>query len=278
MLKTRVVTAVLLLAVLLPSLFFLPQFIWCLVTAAIVGVAGWEWGGFMQLTMRLRVLVGVAQTIICFFFLGFFPTALGAGLAEFSPQTLWPLFSVAAVFWLFLAPLWLHNKYDLRGKPIGVVVGAVAIVPAWVALAQLRMLGVWELLAVLVLVWVADIFAYFCGRAFGRHKLAVTISPGKTWEGAIGGAVAVLAYGLTMRYLFKLDAAPVWLWTLGLIAVTAVSIVGDLFESLLKRQAGLKDSSQVLPGHGGVLDRIDSLTSTLPLVALMWLMFSYSKS
>ena len=121
-------------------------------------------------------------------------------------------------------------------------------------------------------VWLADIGAYFAGRSFGKHKLAPAISPGKTWEGAIGGAVAVLAYGLLLSSkLPPTLAGNLPLLLMVLVLLTAISILGDLFESLLKRQAGLKDSSNVLPGHGGVLDRIDSLTSTLPLVALVWL-------
>jgi phosphatidate cytidylyltransferase len=130
------------------------------------------------------------------------------------------------------------------------------------------------LLAVLAAVWIADIGAYCAGKTFGRRKLAPAISPGKTWEGALGASLAVLAYGVAMRQAFGIDSIPLALWLCGLLALTAISIIGDLFESLLKRQAGLKDSSSILPGHGGVLDRIDSLTSTLPAVALLWLLFS----
>jgi len=127
-------------------------------------------------------------------------------------------------------------------------------------------------LAIMAVVWLADIGAYFSGRRFGKHKLAPAISPGKTWEGAIGGGVLVLAYGLLLSSRLPAALAGNLLLLLPvLLLLTAISIVGDLFESLLKRQAGLKDSSNVLPGHGGVLDRIDSLTSTMPLVALVWL-------
>ena len=121
-------------------------------------------------------------------------------------------------------------------------------------------------------VWIADIAAYFFGRTFGRHKLAPTISPGKSLEGAFGGILAVVVYGYALSpWLPPALSGNLSLLAVFLIALTAVSIVGDLFESLLKRQAGLKDSSQILPGHGGVLDRIDSLTSTLPIVAMTWL-------
>ena len=120
--------------------------------------------------------------------------------------------------------------------------------------------------------WVGDTFAFYFGKNFGKHKLAPSVSPGKTWEGAIGAGVAVLVYGVLLRDSTAgefFHAIPLWLLLPALVVLTAVSIVGDLFESLLKRQAGIKDSSQLLPGHGGVLDRIDSLTSTLPLLALI---------
>ena len=132
----------------------------------------------------------------------------------------------------------------------------------------------------MALVWIADIAAYFSGRAFGRHKLAPSVSPGKTWEGAVGAVVAVILYGLALRHFYPQMYAPIFtqaplaLLIVGLVVLTAISIIGDLFESLLKRQAGIKDSSNLLPGHGGVLDRIDSLTSTLPMVALLTLLLT----
>jgi phosphatidate cytidylyltransferase len=119
------------------------------------------------------------------------------------------------------------------------------------------------------LVWIADISAYFAGRAWGRHKLAPAISPGKTWEG-VGGAVAgVLIYGVIATLVAGYTPASKLVWALLLLGLTAVSIMGDLFESMIKRQAGAKDSSTLLPGHGGLLDRLDSQTSTLPMAALV---------
>jgi len=265
MLKTRVVTAVLLLAVLLPSLFYLPQVGWAVFVAVIAGIGAWEWGAFMQVGRRFRVGLGVTLSAICLALLGFFPQWFGALDHPFAPFGSIVLQAPAALFWLLLVPFWLRCKWRLTGF-LGAMVGLLVLLPAWAALVQLRTLGPWQLLAILALVWVADSAAYFFGSHFGRHKLAVTISPGKTWEGAIGAAVTVLAYGLVMRQVFGLGDSPLWLWLLGLPVMTALSIVGDLFESLLKRQAGLKDSSNILPGHGGVLDRIDSQTSTLPLL------------
>ena len=154
--------------------------------------------------------------------------------------------------------------------------GMVLLVPPSLAIAHLRLLSPWLLLGVMAAVWVADIAAYFTGRAFGRRKLAPSISPGKSWEGAYGAVAGVCAYGLAcLSYIGYPVAEPgkLVLALVGLVAFTAVSIIGDLFESLVKRQAGVKDSGTLLPGHGGILDRIDSLTSTLPLVALgaVWL-------
>lgn len=276
MLKTRVITAVVLLAILLPGLFLLPQSFWAGGLALVVGIAAWEWGRFMQLTQRSRQAFGLTLTLVCLFWLGLAPETLGVGQGVATPHTVLWVHVLAVLFWTLVVPVWMRTKWPLPGNFPGFLIGSIVLIPCWLAMVQLRLLGAWPFLAVLALIWIADIGAYFFGRLFGRHKLAVNISPGKTWEGAIGGGLAVLVYGLLMRHFFQHEATPLWLCLLGLLAVTAVSIVGDLFESLLKRRVGLKDSSNVLPGHGGVLDRIDSLTSTLPLVALMWLFFSNS--
>jgi len=169
-------------------------------------------------------------------------------------------------------PLWLIYRWPLPKSALGVAIGLLLILPTWLALVQLRQAGALALMAIMAIVWLADIAAYFFGRALGRHKLAPSISPGKTWEGAAGGGLAVIVYGFVLSpRLPGVLSQNFLLLLLVLIVLTAISVTGDLFESLLKRQAGLKDSSNVLPGHGGVLDRIDSLTSTLPLVALVWL-------
>jgi phosphatidate cytidylyltransferase len=152
---------------------------------------------------------------------------------------------------------------------MGFIVGWLLLVPTWAALVDLHTRSPLLLLMVMALVWIADIGAYFFGRAFGRHKLAPAISPGKTWEGAVGGGIAVLFIGLLVSQVFPvISGVSAWLLVPFLLLLTLFSIAGDLFESLIKRQAGLKDSSQLLPGHGGILDRIDSQTSTLPLAAL----------
>lgn len=274
MLKTRVLTAVLLLAVFLPSLFFLPQRPWALLTAVVAGVAAWEWAGLSRSGSGRRLGYGVFVSLLCTGATFLLPALVAPGWAR--STTALAVHAVAVLFWAALVPFWLARKWQLAASGVAPLLGLVVIVPAWLSLVQLRTPGPGVLLAVLAAVWIADIAAYFSGKAFGRHKLAPAISPGKTWEGAIGAACAVLAYGLGLRWLFGIDAPAIAWWLVGLVAITAVSIVGDLFESLLKRQAGLKDSSNILPGHGGVLDRIDSLTSTLPAVALLWLLLSVS--
>jgi phosphatidate cytidylyltransferase len=173
--------------------------------------------------------------------------------------------------WLLVVPFWLYYRWKLPRSVAGFAIGVLVIAPTWLALVQLRELGAGLLLAVMSAVWLADIAAYFFGRWLGKHKLAPSISPGKTWEGAIGGTLAVVAYGLFFSVFFRDRLAIQPLILVGMLLLfAALSIIGDLFESLLKRQAAIKDSSNLLPGHGGVLDRIDSLTSTLPLVACVW--------
>lgn len=271
MLKTRVITALALMALLLPSLFYLPQAGWALLIAAFIGIGGWEWGALLGWSANGRLALGIVTALLCAALSLLDPAAVGATV--FAPAQAWVFvtYGLSALFWGIAIPFWLRHKWPLAGVP-GLVVGAVVLIPTWLAMVQLRALAPAVLLAVFAVVWMADIAAYFAGRAFGKHKLAPSISPGKTREGALGAFVGVLLYGLVMRHFFFADLMAWPLWILVLLVATAVSIVGDLFESLLKRKAGIKDSSSILPGHGGVLDRIDSLTSTLPVVALFWLL------
>ncbi len=268
MLKTRIVTALVLLALVLPSLFFLPQAYWALLVALFIGVAAWEWGGLLGFDQTKRVLTGAAQAMLCAAAVLLDPAAIDGALS------LWVMVSygIAALFWCAVIPFWLRAKWKLPHGLPGLLVGLVVLFPTWLALVQLRVTGPGVLLAIMATVWMADIAAYFSGKTFGKHKLAPTISPGKTWEGALGAGVGVILYGIVLRLAFSFAPVGLPLWMLGLLALTAISIMGDLYESMLKRQAGIKDSSNVLPGHGGVLDRIDSLTSTLPVVALLWLL------
>lgn len=272
MLKTRVITALVLVSLLLPSLFWLPQSTWALLVAAFIGIAAWEWGALLGWSAKPKVALGLVGGLLCASLSLIDPSAL-----EFRLSHPWMVaaYGLSGAFWLIVMPFWLRGKWAIAGVG-GLVVGAVVLVPTWLAMVQLRALGAGALLGIFAVVWMADIAAYFSGRAFGKHKLAPTISPGKTWEGAIGAAVGVAIYGLVVRHVFDIELLSLPLWVAVLFVVTGVSIIGDLFESLLKRKAGIKDSSNILPGHGGVLDRIDSLTSTLPVVAFFLLLLQRS--
>ena len=273
MLKTRIITALLLFSGFFGALLYLPPLGWAGFAALIATIAFWEWGGLMKLPNSSRLFMSAFCLVIIATLIAFFPEALGIE-GDFA-KTAWSVgcwfYLPAGLFWLFLVPFWLRWQWRLSHPVIGYIVGMVVILPTWLALVQFRHLGGGVLLAVMAVAWLADTAAYFTGRALGRRKLAPTISPGKTWEGAIGGGVAVLLYGFLLSPQLPeglVENKPLLFFALALSA--AISVIGDLFESMLKRQAGLKDSSNLLPGHGGVLDRIDSLTSLLPLVALLW--------
>ena len=257
MLRTRIITALLLAGGFLGVLFWLPTPYPALAFAMVAAIAAWEWAGLIKTGKPGRCVFPLVTALSCF--------------ALFK----WPGFQlvvwlIAALFWLGLIPFWLSLRWQLTSRPLGYLVGLLVIVPAWAAMTALHSVSPMLLLLCMALVWVADIAAYAAGRLWGRHKLAVHISPGKTWEGAIGAAVAVVIFVFAVAYAYPTPDDPLQpslTWIPVLILLTAVSIVGDLFESMIKRQAGVKDSSNLLPGHGGVLDRIDSLTSTLPILA-----------
>lgn len=262
MLKQRVITALILVTLLAGSLFFVPARFVPLAFVSLVACAGWEWARMMRLDSSAGYWFAAALLLVCWQIL--------IGI----PESTTTILATSAAFWLVVVPFWFRHKWVLSGNDaFGYAVGLLVIVPLWLAMVVLFRASPWLLLAIMAVVWVADISAYFAGRRFGHHKLAPTISPGKTWEGVAGAVVGVLVYGLLLMYFSPLGGH----WSYGLISwvfmlllLTAVSVAGDLFESLLKRQAGIKDSSQLLPGHGGVLDRVDSLTATLPLAALIY--------
>lgn len=178
---------------------------------------------------------------------------------------------LSCAFWFLLVPAWLARRWQVKSQAVLLLTGWVALVPAWLAMVHLQA-APGQLLAVLGVVWLADTGAYLVGRTWGRHRLASAISPGKTWEGVAGGVAAVAVY-----YVVLSRFVPEWDWWssgvgVALFAgVTAASVIGDLFESWMKRQAGVKDSGSLLPGHGGILDRVDSITSGIPLAAALLL-------
>jgi len=273
MLKTRVITAVLLLAVLLPVLFSGYQPAVQAVVAIFFAAAVWE--AFRLFKNRLAVVAALAWTAA---FAYTFIFSDGLNHAQF-----W--LAIGAAIWLirFTPALKLGlPPAEGAGNTMLSMVYAATLVSCFVAMLLLFARGPVYLLSVMAVVWAADIFAYFSGKAFGKHKLAPTISPGKSWEGAVGGMVSVLVLAsatvllapsvplLQDTFAVRLVSHMGWGIMLAvLVLVVAASIVGDLFESMLKRRAGMKDSSNLLPGHGGVLDRIDALVPVLPIAALI---------
>lgn len=277
MLRQRIITALLLLAVLLPALVYPHVAPFAVLSLLLIAAAGWEWARLNGCGAGRAVLMGVGLGIALLLFWW------SGGLAR-SWRLLW---LVLAVAWVLLTVVVLARGvagWAVWPAFLRLWAGLLLIACSWLALVQARQVGLEFLLSVLTLVWLADIAAYFGGKALGRRKLAPTVSPGKTWEGAISGAVGVLL----LASVWVLVDVQGWgasgslyarLWLFGpffavicLAFLTAMSVVGDLLESLVKRSAGAKDSSQLLPGHGGVLDRVDALLPVLPL-SMMFVTF-----
>lgn len=271
MLKTRVITAIVLLAILLPVLFQASPWPFAWVTVVMMGAAGWEWVKLNGLPGTGAIAGGVALALACVW------TLLIGGLNA-PPAWVW---SLASLVWV------LGGAFALQAGPSGwpriargvrLALGALLLWGAWLAIVQAKVHGINFILSVFCLVWMADIAAYFCGRAFGKRKLAPAISPGKSWEGVWGGLAGVILLGVVWVHVIDVKLAVDspslytllvqrhgWVSLLALVFLSAMSVVGDLFESLVKRAVGAKDSSNLLPGHGGVLDRIDALLPVFPL-------------
>lgn len=269
MLKERIATACVLLAVFLSAVFFLPTRQFALLVAGIVALGAFEWTALAKLSRRGCYGFSAACTIV------FAIVVWGLQAMDPDRPEVAIVYAVSAAFWVLVAPLWLARKWPMRSRAVALAVGALIILPAGLAIVSLHSLSPAVLLMTLALVWVADIAAYFAGRRFGKHKLAPHISPGKTWEGAFGALAGTLVYATIcaiaspqLRGVVRGQYWAVFFVVMALLCV--VSIIGDLFESFVKRQANVKDSGTLLPGHGGVLDRIDSITSTLPLAALLF--------
>jgi phosphatidate cytidylyltransferase len=257
-LRKRVATAAVLIALLLAVLFWLPAAATVAVLTLVVLGGAWEWSAFLKWAdPRARgAFVGLIALLLPAAWL---LTRTPAGLAALLGAAL--LWWLVALVWIVLAPR------AVRPWSAGLA-GILSLVPAWLALTRLRLEaqhGAQWVLFALLLVWMADIGAYFCGRRFGRVRLAPAVSPGKTWEGALGGLLASGIVALIGGAWFRLPLEPFLVLCL---AAVAFSIVGDLTESLLKRFAGMKDSGTLFPGHGGVMDRIDSVTGAAPVLLL----------
>ncbi len=270
MLKQRIITALVLIAVLLPALFAPTAWPFAVLTLVLIAAAGWEWG-------RLNG-AGAASIAMGFLLAALCAGALWAGWGAAPPRMAWWL---ATLVWV------LGATFVLRGGVAGwprvpmalrCAIGVMLLWTAWLALAAAKTIGANFILSVFCLVWAADIAAYFGGKAFGKRKLAPGISPGKSWAGVWSGmlgALTLAGFWLWLDTAFGVDSVSLYtrlygrFGVIGLVGVVvflaAMSVVGDLFESLVKRAAGAKDSSKLLPGHGGVLDRVDALLPVFPI-------------
>jgi len=267
-LKSRVLTAVVLLALLLVALFWLPPLGWSLLVVAMVMQGTVEWSHLSRLQGRQAWLY-LGATLLLMLGLLWLDTGVSAQQSQYVHLFFYLL---SALLWLVVVPAWLMSGIKVTRPGLMMGVGWAVLIPTGLAMIDLREAtpSPWVLLFVMGLVWVADIAAYFAGRRFGKSKLAPSISPGKTWEGVAGAIFGVSIY-VALVWTFsaefsRLQVLPALMLTAWWWVVLAV--LGDLFESAIKRQAGVKDSGALLPGHGGLLDRIDALTSTLPLAAL----------
>jgi phosphatidate cytidylyltransferase len=278
MLKQRIITAVLMLAILLPSVFYSEPWLFGFVALILIAAAGWEWARLNQYEPMIARLIGGVCAGLCI-------ASWYWGFLNFQLSLLWILCGSA---WVVLGAWLLHGgvkAWSRVPRLLRMGGGIFALWVAWLAVTKARMVGINFLFSILVLVWVADIFAYFSGRLLGgrffTRKLAPTISPGKTWEGVLGGLVGVVVCAFVWQGWGGLGASdqpslysrlfaigPVFM-VLAVVFLAAMSVVGDLVESLFKRSAGVKDSSGLLPGHGGVLDRIDALLPILPLAMML---------
>lgn len=256
MLKTRVITALVIAPIVLALIFFAPDWLFALVMLAMALIGAWEWSA----------LAGRSSTKARLWLAGFFAVlvAFGVSLQRSVPQVSWlALYSSVALAWWLFSLIWLAVWRAEFPKPIKVLCGVLTLLPSLAVVVAIRAVSPWYLVMLLLLTVAADVGAYFAGRAFGKHKLAPQVSPGKTWEGVWGGMALAAVVALIEDHW--LGSVPVGIYIVVALLVVALSIVGDLSESLFKRQAGMKDSGSLFPGHGGVLDRVDSLTAAAPL-------------
>ncbi len=270
MLKSRIITAVVLLFLLSLVLFALSDVWWTGLVVLVVMQGVLEWSKLSGISGRKAYVYGALTLLIMLGLVWF--DANHSDVEQLLPHL--SIYAVSALFWLIVVPTWLIAGWKVRNPLLMCLVGWAVLIPTGLAMLDLYALSPLILLFVMCLVWVADIGAYFAGRRFGKNKLAPSISPGKTWEGVAGAMIGVSVYIVLVwnigPYANHGGVLPVLLvaawWWVGL------AVIGDLFESAIKRQAEVKDSGSLLPGHGGLLDRIDALTSTLPLAAMVILL------
>lgn len=264
MLRQRILTAVVLAPLAIWGTLALDAALFAAIVGAIVVLAAWEWGRLAGLTGPLR---GAYAALAGLLLVALYPALSGFASARFALIVLALIWWCAAFVWVLRFPA--NAEFWTRGRLAPAVAGLLVLIPAWAALVGLRIgAGPGFVLVLMFLVWGADVGAFFAGRRWGRHKLAPRVSPGKTWEGLFGALGTAVVVALVAGELLRIPGSR-WAVFLGLCLVTvATSVLGDLMESMFKRLAHVKDSSGLLPGHGGVLDRIDSVTAAAPMFAL----------
>jgi len=268
MLKTRIITATVLIAAFLPALFLASNIVWALIMLAVSVVAIYEWANLIDLPKRMSLFYAAIYTA--------FGTTLLILLEQHGFHWLFYqsllIFAISLILWLLLVPVLLAKYLVVQNKTVLMIIGFLMIMPLWLALIFAKGANPWLLLNLLATIWIADSTAYFAGKNFGKHKLAPSISPGKTWEGVLGAFIGVTIFAAVLYG----SGLTTYLATFPLLwVVAAFGVVGDLFESLIKRQFNKKDSGNILPGHGGILDRVDGLLPSLPIAVLAICLFNY---
>jgi len=260
MLKQRLITAFSLLPFVFGSVLFLPENLFTIFWAAVMSVAAYEWFKLSNIKSKPLLLIGLIVVNAVFALLWFYPIS-------------------NAFFAWFILITWLFVIVSFTGDPVArlknskpplylmtaLFTGALVIFPTWLAMVLLHEHNPWMVLYVFGIVWVADTGAYFSGKLFGKRKLAPAISPGKSWEGVWGGLVAVIIYSVVVVMLWLEQSEQQWFFVLISLVAAIASVAGDLLESIYKRACGVKDSGTILPGHGGAMDRLDSITAAAPV-------------
>lgn len=269
MLKTRILTAIIILPLFLSALFFLQDIFWAIVLLSLTVIGSREWSRLAGFPVRNTIIFMLLTTFIGGELLFQMSESLKTNV--YSSDLIW-VYIVSAAFWIISVPPYLKQLYTIKNPLLLMLAGWMLLLPTCLALYQLRAISPALLLGLMATIWISDTAAYFTGRSLGKRKLASQISPNKTWEGVFGALVAVFIYGLAWDFWFIEESLAAKLIPL-LLLMAILGIIGDLYESLMKRQAGVKDSGNILPGHGGILDRIDALTASLPFAILALLIF-----
>lgn len=285
----RIISTIVLLALFIPALLLCSTQQWSFLIAVLIGICGWEFANLIGFNkIKIRIFFGIAYGVFCWILYYIFAAEISDIKLLLESEFIYNFYFSISIFWTIFIPLIL--KFNTLGKikeqninlfkVVGILLSLLVLLPTWFAMIVLREISVLTLILFMAIVWVADSFAYFGGKMFGKHKLTITISPRKTIEGAAVALLSLIIYALLLNHFGLLDNIFTTTensdlyFLLGATYLGIISIYGDLFESYLKRLSDIKDSSQILPGHGGMLDRIDSLTATLPISLFLLINFA----